>query len=131
VELHSGKRVKIGGLDLGAVHRVDDGYETDYEPQLPQQPRRRLPRWLARYGDEAGYRWLAAERLERWRQAAGPVAVAIRPPSLLTVGGSVPTFAAAVTSDAAPNVDVWQVMHDQGLNPEAGRRFLESWEVPS
>jgi hypothetical protein len=131
VELHSGKRVKIGGLDLGAVHRVDDGYETDYEPKQEQQPRHRLPRWLARYADEAGYRWLAVERLERWRLAAGPVAVAIRPPSLRTVGGSVHTFAAAVMSDAAPNVDVWQVMHNQGLNPEARRRFLESWEVPS
>jgi len=40
------------------------------------------------------------------------------------------TFAAAVTSDAAPTVDVWQVMHDQGRNPEGGRRFRESWEVP-
>jgi hypothetical protein len=130
VELHSGKRVKISGLDLGAVHRVDDGYETAYEP--PLQPKHRLPRWSGRYRDEAGYRWLAAERLERWRQAAGPAVVALQSPSLRTAGGSeLHTFAAAVTSDAAPNVDVWQVMHNQGLNPEARRRFLESWEVPS
>jgi hypothetical protein len=128
VELHSGKRVKISGLDLGAVHRVDDGYETAYEP--PLQPKHRLPRWGARYGDEAGYRWLAAERLDRWRQAAGPAIVALRPPSLRTVGGSVHTLAATVTPHAVRDVDVWQVMHDQGLNPEARTQFLESWEVP-
>ena len=29
------------------------------------------------------------------------------------------------------DVDVWQVMHDQGREPTAGTRFLESWEVPS
>ena len=127
---NSGKRVKISGLNLGAAHRVDDGYETAYEP--PLQPKHRLPRWRPRYRDEAGHRWLAAERLERWRQVAGPVAVAIRPPSLRTVGGlALHTLAATVTSHAARDVDVWQVMHDQGLNPAAGRRFLESWELPS
>jgi hypothetical protein len=130
VVLNSGKRVKISGLDLGAAHRVDDGYETAYEPAL--QPKHRLPRWRPRYDDEAGYRWLAAERLERWRQAAGPAAVAIRPPSLRTVGRSaLHSLAATGSSDVVRDVDVWQVMHDQGLNHAAGRRFLESWEVPS
>jgi hypothetical protein len=126
---NSGKRVKIGGLSLGAAHLVDDGYETAYEPR---QSRHRLRRWRGRYRDEAGHRWLAAERLERWREVAGPVAVAIRPPSLRIVGGpALHTLAATVTSHAAPDVDVWQVMHDQGRNPTAGRRFLESWELPS
>jgi len=130
VELHSGKRVKISDLDLGAAHRVDDGYETAYEP--PLQPKHRLPRWRPRYGDEAGYNWLAAERLERWRRAAGPVAVAIRSPSLRTVGRSaLHSLEATVSSHVIRDVDVWQVMHDQGLNYRADRRFLESWEVPS
>jgi hypothetical protein len=132
---HSGKRVKISGLDVGPAHRMDDGYETAYEP--PLQPKHRLPRWRARYGDEVGYRWLAAERLARWRQTAGPAAVALRPPRLRTVGGQgLHTLAATVAtdevaSDAVPKVDVWQVMHEQGLNPAIGTRFLESWEVPS
>jgi hypothetical protein len=131
VALHSGKRVKISGLDLGVAHRVDDGYETEYEPKL-LQPRHRSPRWRPRYGDEAGYRWLTAERLQRWRQAAGPVAVAIQPPSLRTVGRSAsPSLEATASSHVVRDVDVWQVMHDQGLNRRAGRRFLESWEVPS
>lgn len=132
---NSGKRVKISALDLGATHRVDDGYETAYEP--PLQPKHRLPRWRPHYRDEAGYRGLAAERLERWRQAVGAPAVALRPASLRAVGGSgLHTLRANVTADEvvlhrAPDFDPWQVMHEQGLKPDAGRRFLESWEGPS
>jgi hypothetical protein len=126
-ELPCGKRVKISGLDLGTPRRVDDLYETKY---VPEQQEQRLE-WSPRLGDEVGYRSIAAERLARWRHAARPVAVAIHPPRLWKARDSEgPGFSATAGFEAVPDIDAWQVLHNQARNPALGREFLESWEVP-
>ncbi len=142
---NSGKQVVTGGFRLGAGHRVDDGYETAYEPPLADP--RAVSKWPGLYAQETSLSYSVAERLQRWRPAA--VTVGLRPPSLRAVAG--PTLrpmdttliavdrnvfeerAAQPIAEATVEtaVDLWQVMRDQLRDPTQPTRFLEAWEVPA
>jgi hypothetical protein len=142
---NSGKQVVTGGFRLGAGHRVDDGYETAYKPEL--EGPHDASKWPGLYAQETALSYSAVERLQRWAPAA--VTVGLRPPALRTVAGPSlrpigPTLiamdlnvseevAAQPTAEAAVEtpVDLWQVMRDQLRDPTQPNHFLEAWEVPA
>ncbi len=139
VTVTSGTEIVFRELDVEPGHLVDDHYETDYEPPLPSPASR--PRWRARYADETTFSWRAAERIARWRSAAGTTGVQISDPRVVLIasaaaGPAGQGFAAgaeapsAVPQPVTPAVDAWQMLHDQMRSPDPAVHLFESWEVP-
>jgi hypothetical protein len=135
----SGTRISTKGFELGAGHRVDDGYETHYlEP--PASGDTDFRDWPGRYDEELGFTYLAAERLDRWRSVAAPSRVIVRPPSLrlarppLDVQALRPLDATVhveveAPDETSPPVDTWLLMHEQLSGVASDGHFLESWEL--
>jgi hypothetical protein len=134
--IRSGAHTNLRTLQIEVAHRVDDGYQTVYEPPAPA----RLPtHWHGRYADEIGLPWRAAERLERWRaDVVAPVQVSAATLQQITLSGPVHMFGATLapaTSQAppvtvTPAIDTWQSLQQQALRPDPRTRLLESWETP-
>lgn len=122
VSYAGGMRARSDGIRIGDGHRVDDGYETAYEPPLDE---REFSPWPGFFHGEAVYAVSAAERLERWRTPEA--AVTVRPSTLSVV--------AAVTlkpllDDFSPvdaTTDAWAAAQAQLAQP---LRLVESWERP-
>jgi hypothetical protein len=100
----SGASVGLDGADAGPGHRVDDSYETDYQPRRAAHPRE-FRHWPGHFRFEAVEARSVAERIERWRR---PVAVTVR---------------------TATSVDVSTVLAH--LDPAAAAQPVEAWELPT
>ncbi len=135
--MRSGARTNLRSLQIEVAHRVDDSYQTVYEPPAPA----RIPtRWHGRYADEFSLPWQAAERLHRWRtDVVAPVEVAAPtlqqvilsgPPMQLFGETLVPAADQAPPVTVIPAVDTWQSLREQALRPDPATRLLESWETP-
>ncbi|WP_248960021.1 DUF6603 domain-containing protein [Sphaerisporangium perillae] len=120
-----GVRVGTDGIRLGAGHRVDDGYETGYEPPLPQ---REFSPWAGHFRREAVYAVSAAERLERWRTSE--VAVRVRRSTLRVAAAD----SLRPLLDDVPLInattDAWQAVRARLGDPHAPVQLIESWELP-
>ncbi|MER7575058.1 DUF6603 domain-containing protein [Streptomyces sp. NPDC126514] len=119
-----GVQVGADGVRLGTGHRVDDGYETGYEPRLPQ---REFSGWHGFFLREAVFGIGATERLERWRTAEA--AVKVRPPTLSVVAAASlkPLLADVTMVDAT--ADAWQTVSGQLAQPSQTLRLVENWEL--
>ncbi|MCX4580984.1 hypothetical protein OHB41_49420 [Streptomyces sp. NBC_01571] len=119
-----GLRARADGVRLGTGHRVDDGYETGYEPPLPE---REFSGWQGFFHREAVYAVSAAERLERWRTSEA--AVSLRPATLSVVAAaSLKPLLEDVTMVDATS-DVWRAVSGQLAVPRDTLRLVESWEL--
>jgi hypothetical protein len=118
-----GVRVGTDGARLGAGHRVDDGYETGYEPPLPS---REFSPWPGLFRREAVYGLSAAERLERWRTPEA--AVRVRPPTMSVVAADDLHPLLADVSLVNATADAWQAVREQLGDPHAPVQLVESWE---
>ncbi|MEU2221617.1 DUF6603 domain-containing protein [Streptomyces sp. NPDC018347] len=118
-----GVRVGADGIALGPGHRVDDAYETGYEPPLPI---RQVSRWPGLFDREAVLRRTAAERLLRWRTPA--VAVRVRPPTLSVVAAHDMSPLLHDVSLVDATADAWQAVRERLGDPRASVRLVESWE---
>ncbi|GAB2892357.1 hypothetical protein GCM10027074_70640 [Streptomyces deserti] len=118
-----GLRAGTDGIRLGAGHRVDDGYETGYEPPLPT---REFSTWAGVFRREAVYAVSAAERLERWRTAEA--AVTVRPSTMSVVAADTlqPLLDDVTLVDAT--TDAWESVRGQLPDPQAAVQLVESWE---
>lgn len=92
----------LDGAEAGPGHRVDDSYETDYQPRRAA-PVREFRRWPGHFGHEAALARSAAERAERWRR-----------PAAATVRAATPAAEAAVLAHfdaaaAAEPVEAWEL----------------------
>jgi hypothetical protein len=127
-----GVRVGTDGVRLGAVHRVDDGYETGYEPPPPPPPegqRREFHRWPGHFRHESVFAVAAAERLERWR--IPEVAVRMRRPTLSVVADADLRPLLGEVSLVNATADAWQAVRDQLGDPQMAVQLVESWELPT
>ncbi|BCH23323.1 DUF6603 domain-containing protein [Mesorhizobium sp. L-8-3] len=123
VDHAGGVRVGTDGVLVGDGHRVDDGYETAYEPPLAT---REFSGWAGRFHGEAVYAVSAAERLERWRSPEA--AVRVRPS----------TLGVAATNDLRPMLEnvslvnatanAWLALRER-LDPNVTVQVVESWEL--
>jgi hypothetical protein len=120
-----GLRSGTDGIRLGAGHRVDDGYETGYEPPLPE---REFSPWPGIFRLEAVYAVSAAERLERWRPAAA--AVKVRPSTLSVARADDMGLLLDDVSLIDATTDAWQAVRGQLGEPQQALRLVESWELP-
>lgn len=120
----SGLRARTDGIVLGVGHRVDDGYETGYEPPLPE---REFSLWPGLYRLESIFGISAAERLERWR--APEAAIKVRPAKLSVAATDSlrPLLDDVTLVDAT--ADAWEAMSGQLDQPQEALRIVESWEV--
>lgn len=119
-----GLRARGDGIVLGPGHRVDDGYETGYEPPLPE---RQFSLWPGLFRIEAVFAVGAAERLERWRTPEA--AIKVRPAKLsVTAADSLRPLLDDVTMVDA-TADAWQAMSGQLGQPQEALRLVESWEA--
>lgn len=119
-----GLRAGTDGIALGVGHRVDDGYETGYEPPLPKK---QFSLWPGLFRREAVVGVSAAERLERWRTPEAVIKV--RPAKLtVTAADSLRPLLDDVTMVDA-TADAWQAMSGQLDQPQEALRLVESWEV--
>lgn len=119
-----GLRARGDGIVLGFGHRVDDGYETGYEPPLPE---RQFSLWPGLFRIEAVFAVGAAERLERWRTPEA--AIKVRPAKLsVTAADSLRPLLDDVTMVDA-TADAWQAMSGQLGRPQEALRLVESWEA--
>ncbi|MEV0174616.1 DUF6603 domain-containing protein [Streptomyces sp. NPDC050803] len=120
----SGVRVGTDGVRVGPGHRVDDGYETGYEPRLPE---REFSAWSGLFGLEAVYAVSAAERLERWRTPEA--AVEVRPARLSVAAADTLQPLLDDVSMVDATSDAMQVVSVQLARPEDALRLVESWEL--
>jgi hypothetical protein len=74
----AGVSVGLDGADVGPGHRVDDGYETDYEPRQAASARG-FRSWPGHFNLEAALVTSVAERIERWRRPAAVTLQATAP----------------------------------------------------
>lgn len=118
-----GVRVGTDGVDLGRGHRVDDDYETAYEPPL----RREVLRWPGMLRRESVYRVSAAERLERWRTPS--VAIQVRRPTLSVAASDTLQPLLGDVSLVNATADAWQAVRDQLGTTDAPVQLLETWEL--
>lgn len=121
-----GVRVGTDSVLLGTGHRVDDGYETRYEPPLPT---REFSPWAGQFRGEALYAVTAAERLERWRTPE--LAVRVRPPTLSVASANDLSPLLEDVSLIHATADAWQAVRDQLGDPVAAVQLVESWELGS
>ncbi|MFI9833207.1 DUF6603 domain-containing protein [Streptomyces sp. NPDC051913] len=112
------------GIRVGVGHRVDDGYETGYEPPLPE---RQFSSWPGFFRREAVYGVSAAERLERWRTREA--AVTVRPPTLTVAAADTlrPLLDDVTLVDAT--ADAWEAVRGQLARPQDEVRLVERWEI--
>ncbi|MFD0249799.1 DUF6603 domain-containing protein [Streptomyces sp. NPDC127113] len=119
-----GLRTGTDGVAVGAGHRVDDGYETGYEPPLPKK---QFSLWPGLFRSESVVGVSAAERLERWR--APEAVIKVRPAKLtVTAADSLRPLLDDVTMVDA-TADAWQAISGQLDQPEQSLRLVESWEA--
>jgi len=123
-----GVRTGTDGIELGPGHRVDDGYETGYEPP-PASPQREFTPWPGLFRIESIFAVAAAERLERWR--THEVAVRLRGASLSVVAASDLKPLARDVSLVTATTDAWEAMRDRLVDSGAEVQLVESWEVPA
>lgn len=123
--LHAGGvRVETRGSAIGEGHRMEDGYETAYEPPLPE---REFSGWAGRFDAEAVHAVSAAQRLDRWH--ATRILVEVRQPSLTlaTTADLRPMIQDVTLVDAT--ADPWQNLRDRLDDPNVAVELVESWEV--
>ncbi|MFJ8085803.1 DUF6603 domain-containing protein [Streptomyces sp. NPDC096205] len=118
-----GLRARTDGNRVGAGHRVDDGYETGYEPPLPT---RQFSAWQGFFRRESVLAVSAAERLERWRAPAA--AVTVRPPTLSVVAADTLQPLMDDVTLVNATTDAWQAVRGQLGEPQAAVRLVERWE---
>ncbi|MET8900872.1 DUF6603 domain-containing protein [Streptomyces sp. NPDC004538] len=124
VSLAGGLRTGTDGIAVGVGHRVDDGYETGYEPPLPKK---QFSLWPGLFRSESVVGVSAAERLERWRTPEAVIKV--RPAKLtVTAADSLRPLLDDVTMVDA-TADAWQAISGQLDQPEQSLRLVESWEA--
>jgi hypothetical protein len=124
-----GARVDTGeNVRVGPGHRVDDGYETKYEPDRPVPPRQppEVLRWPGLFRKERMLVVGAAERLERWRVPGAGLRIKAASTSIAAVSDLRPLVADVSLVDAT--ADAWQAATAQ--LPDTGVQLVESWEVP-
>ena len=119
-----GLRARSDGIVLGAGHRVDDGYETGYEPPLPE---REFSLWPGLFRLESVFGAGAAERLERWRTPAAAIKVRPAKLSVAATDSLQPLLDDVTLVDAT--ADAWEAMSGRLDQPQEALRLLESWEV--
>ncbi|MER6288996.1 DUF6603 domain-containing protein [Streptomyces sviceus] len=120
----SGLWARSDGIVLGAGHRVDDGYETGYEPPLPD---REFSLWPGLFRFESVFGVSAAERLERWRTPEAAIKVRPAKLSVAATDSLHPLLDDVTLVDAT--ADAWEAMSDRLDRPQEALRLLESWEV--
>ncbi|MET7474887.1 DUF6603 domain-containing protein [Streptomyces sp. NPDC005648] len=118
-----GVRVGTDGVRVGPGHRVDDRYETAYEPPLAE---RQFSTWPGHFGHEAVFTVGATERLERWRTAEA--AVRVRPATLSVVDAKDLDPLLHDVSLVNATADAWQTVRGQLADPRRPVRLVESWE---
>ncbi|MGZ3113485.1 DUF6603 domain-containing protein [Streptomyces sp. H62] len=114
-----GLRARTEQSRTGQGHRVDDGYETAYEPQRERES----SLWPGLLQHEATLASGAAERLARWRTPE--VTVTVRPATLSMVAADT---LQPLTDDFTPvdaTKDPWEAARAQAARPP---RFVETWE---
>ena len=124
VSYAGGVRVGTDGVLLGTGQRVDDGYETGYEPPLPA---REFSPWAGLFSREAVYAVTAAERLERWRTAE--VIVRVRPPTLSVAAANDMSPMLEDVSLVCATTAAWQAVREQLSDPLAAVQLVERWEL--
>ncbi|MET9734629.1 DUF6603 domain-containing protein [Streptomyces sp. NPDC006458] len=128
-----GVRARGDGTQIGTGHRVDDGYETGYEPRLEEL---QFSGWQGFFHREAVFAVSAAERLERWRTSEA--AVTVQPPTLSLVdAGTMRPLPSDITLVNAMTDTMTDVMADamdaaggQLARPQDAPRLVEAWELP-
>ena len=121
-----GLRAGTDGIRVGAGHHVDDGYETGYEPPLPE---RQFSAWPGLFRLEAVYAVSAAERLERWRTPEA--AVQVRPSTLSVAKADDLTPLLDDVTLVNATTDAWEAVRGQLAQPQEALRLVESWELRS
>lgn len=119
-----GLRAGTDGVRIGTGHRVDDGYETGYEPPLPE---RQFLAWPGLFRREAVHAGSAAERLERWR--THEAAVQVRPARLSVAAADTLAPLLDDVSMVDATSDAWQAVSGRLARPQETLRLVESWEV--
>ncbi|NNN30168.1 hypothetical protein HLK59_07290 [Streptomyces sp. S3(2020)] len=121
-----GLRARTDGVRVGDGHRVDDTYETAYEPPLPE---RQFTTWSGFFRREAVFAVSAAERLERWRTPEA--AVKVRPPTLSVAAAETLTPLLDDVTLVNATTDAWDAVRGQLAAPQDALRLVESWELRS
>jgi hypothetical protein len=98
----AGVSVGLDGADVGPGHRVDDSYETDYEPRRAAHARE-FRSWPGHFTLEAALFTSVAERIERWRR---PAAVALQAAALAEPDAVRAQFDPAAAGEP---VEVWEL----------------------
>ena len=120
----SGIRIAVDDVVVGAGHRVDESYETEYEP--PLEPERL--HWPGMFMREGVFGLGAAERVERWRTPHVAVRMRAAPRSIATMAGLNPLLPDVELVSAT--TDAWHTVLDgMGMAPDAVQ-LVESWELP-
>jgi hypothetical protein len=98
----AGVSVGLDGADAGPGHRVDDSYETDYEPPRPAHIRE-FRQWPGHFNLEAAQVTSVAERIERWRR---PTAVTLRAATAASAASVLAQFDPAAATEP---VETWEL----------------------
>lgn len=120
----SGLQARTEGVAVGTGHRVDDGYETGYEPRLPE---REFSLWPGLFRLESVFAVSAAERLERWRTPEAAIKVRSAKLSVAAADSLAPLLDDVSMVDAT--ADAWQAVSGRLDQPQETLRLVESWEV--
>ncbi|MBQ1089365.1 DUF6603 domain-containing protein [Streptomyces sp. B93] len=120
----SGLRARGDGAVVGVGHRVDDGYETGYEPPLDE---RQFSLWPGLFRRESMFGVSTAERLERWRTPEAAVKVRPAKLSVAATDSLQPLLDDVTLVDAT--ADAWDAMSGRLDQPQEALRLVESWEV--
>ncbi|ELP62148.1 DUF6603 domain-containing protein [Streptomyces turgidiscabies] len=121
-----GLRARVDGVQVGDGHRVDDTYETKYEPPLPE---RQFTVWPGFFRREAVFALGAAERLARWRTPEAVVKV--RPPRLsVAAAATLEPLLDDVTLVNA-TTDAWDAVRGQLAERQDELQLVETWELRS
>ncbi|MCX5328979.1 DUF6603 domain-containing protein [Streptomyces sp. NBC_00140] len=121
-----GLRARTDGVRVGEGHRVDDTYETKYEPPLPE---RQFTMWSGFFRREAVFMVSAAERLERWRTPEA--AVKVRPPTLSVAAAETLSPLLEDVTLVNATTDAWDAVRGQLAEPQDALRLVETWELRS
>jgi hypothetical protein len=119
----SGVRLSVDDVVVGAGHRVDDGYETGYEPPLEREQ----VFWPGIFRQEALFGASAAWRLERWRTPDVAVRLRSAPHAIAKL-----TDLAGVRDDVevvSATADAWQQLLDEMPAGAGPVQLVESWEL--
>lgn len=119
----SGVRLSVDDVAVGTGHRVDDDYETDYEPPLE----RGHARWPGVYREDALFGASAALRLERWRTRDVAVRLRPAPRAIATLADLAPVVDDVQVVSAT--TDAWQQALDEAHATADTVQLVESWEL--